>query len=173
MATFIDKEGSIFESGADVLVCPVNCTPGVMGAGLAREFVKRWPTLKALHRDRVARGTLGICTPDTVWATHDGPRVVLFPTKRDWRAPSRLGDIRFGMSAVPSLLGFQRWTRHSEDGQTYEQITRPAWCRSIAFPALGCGLGGLQWEDVRPLIVEAMAPLDITVMLYAPKEGDA
>lgn len=35
-ATFTDHPGGdIFESGADVLVCPVNCQPGVMGAGLA------------------------------------------------------------------------------------------------------------------------------------------
>lgn len=155
-ATFHDiLLGSIFDSGADVLVCPVNCIPGVMGKGLALEFAKRWPVLKRTHADRIGRGTLGVGTPDTVWATDNGPRVMLFPTKRHWCHPSRLDDIRWGLASAVAQWG----TRNT--------------ARSIAFPALGCGLGGLRWEDVRPLIVEAMAPLDITVLLYAPKEGGA
>ena len=35
---------SIFESGAEALVCPVNCV-GVMGAGLAKEFKERFPEI--------------------------------------------------------------------------------------------------------------------------------
>jgi O-acetyl-ADP-ribose deacetylase (regulator of RNase III) len=154
-ATFHDiLLGSIFDSGADVLVCPVNCVPGVMGKGLALAFAKKWPNIKALHRDRIARGTLSIGTPDTVWAGDDGPRVMLFPTKRDWREPARINDIGWGLASAVAQWG----TRNT--------------ARSIAFPALGCGLGGLARADVRPLIVEAMASLDITVMLYAPKEGE-
>jgi len=41
--------------------------------------------------------------------------------------------------------------------------------RSIALPPLGCGLGGLSWDDVRPRVEAAFAPLpDVRVMLYGP-----
>jgi len=40
---------------------------------------------------------------------------------------------------------------------------------SIAIPALGCGLGGLKWEEVRPLIIEAFEPLPaVEVLLFEP-----
>lgn len=162
MATFIDAEGSIFDSGADVLVCPVNCVPGVMGAGLALEFAKRWPHLVSSHRFAVREGFLrpgkvhSVGFKVTVWNGREfvqrGPAgaCLFFPTKDRWRNSSRIEYIRDGLACLARKL---------DPG------------RSVAIPALGCGLGGLDWRDVRPLIVEALAPLDITVMLYAPKEG--
>ena len=39
--------------------------------------------------------------------------------------------------------------------------------RSVAIPKLGCGLGGLDWNKIRPLIVEKMSSLDgINVEIY-------
>jgi len=41
--------------------------------------------------------------------------------------------------------------------------------RSVAVPPLGCGLGGLNWSDVRPLIEEAFSALpDLDVRLFEP-----
>jgi hypothetical protein len=39
---------------------------------------------------------------------------------------------------------------------------------SIALPPLGCGNGGLDWRDVRPLIEQALGDLPIDVCLFAP-----
>ena len=67
----------------------------------------------------------------------DAPRwIINFPTKRHWRGASTLADVKSGLV---DLVG---------------QVERRG-IRSIAIPALGCGLGGLRWEDVRPAIVEA------------------
>ncbi len=44
-------------------------------------------------------------------------------------------------------------------------------CRSIAIPALGCGLGELAWADVKPVLDEVAATLDaggVAVELYEP-----
>ena len=41
--------------------------------------------------------------------------------------------------------------------------------RSIAIPPLGCGLGGLDWREVRSRIEEAFASLpEVRVLLYEP-----
>ena len=157
-ATFHDiLLGSIFDSGADVLVCPVNCA-GAMGKGLALAFHQRYSLLFGTYTEKVARGLIHVHRPNLV-RVDGGQRVVLFATKRHWRSRSFLADIKSGLTFMASALG------------VLAQEGRPI--GSIAIPALGCGLGGLDWARVRPLIVEAMAPLDITVMLYAPKEGDA
>ena len=39
---------------------------------------------------------------------------------------------------------------------------------SIAMPALGCGLGGLEWSQVRPLIETHLADLPIGIEVYEP-----
>jgi hypothetical protein len=41
--------------------------------------------------------------------------------------------------------------------------------RSIAIPPLGCGFGGLDWEEVRPLILAAMEKLtEVDAWIYLP-----
>ncbi|MEM8710018.1 MAG: Appr-1-p processing protein [Planctomycetota bacterium] len=37
---------------------------------------------------------------------------------------------------------------------------------SLAIPRLATGVGGLDWEDVRPLVVEKLGALDIPVFVY-------
>jgi O-acetyl-ADP-ribose deacetylase (regulator of RNase III) len=42
--------------------------------------------------------------------------------------------------------------------------------RSVAMPPLGCGLGGLSWSEVEPLISAKLGDLpDVDVHLYAPR----
>ena len=79
------------------------------------------------------------------------PRYIInFPTKRHWRGKSRIADIRSGLKA---LIDDVRRLNIS----------------SIAVPPLGCGLGGLDWGEVRPLIEKAFSELpDARVLLYEP-----
>ena len=77
--------------------------------------------------------------------------VVNFPTKRHWKGKSRMEDIEAGLQALV------------EEVRKYD-------IHSIAIPPLGCGLGGLPWEDVRARIEEAFKDLtDARVLLYEPK----
>ena len=129
--TYTDR--SIFEIEAEAIVNPVNCV-GVSGAGLARQFAMRYPQNDRLYRQACREGRVlpgrGIITQTGL----DSPRqIVNFPTKRHWRDESRFSDISLG------LCNLRR-----------ELLRRGI--RSIALPALGVGLGGLDWRDVREII---------------------
>jgi O-acetyl-ADP-ribose deacetylase (regulator of RNase III) len=76
--------------------------------------------------------------------------VVNFPTKRHWKGNSRYEDIEAGLKALIADI-------------------RRLGIKSIAIPPLGCGLGGLDWARVRPMIEAAFAQLpDVEVVLYEP-----
>lgn len=148
-----DRIGSMFDSGADAMVCPVN---GVrtMGKGLALEFARRFPGLEDDYRRACAGAGL---VPGKIGSTgatgRDGVRrvVILLPTKYEWRNPSRLSYVYAGLGQLILFLE-----------------ARPL-IRSVAIPALGCGLGGLPWERVRPMIAAACELLPgRTFYLYPP-----
>lgn len=149
-AAFTDHPGGdIFASGADVLVNPVNCF-GVSGKGLALGFKRRFPTAQRVYQTTCREGRLALgCV---VLVDDARGRVLLFPTKNHWRDRSAIGAIRVALADM------------ARQARSWPTVG------SIAIPALGCGLGGLDWADVRPLIVEALADLPLRVMLYPPHE---
>lgn len=144
--------GNLLESSAQALVNTVNCD-GYMGKGIALQFKQAFPNnYKAYHK----ASKKGEIQPGQMFVFEEiiesGPKVIInFPTKRHWRQKSRLDDIKLGLEALVQAI-------------QEKQI------RSIAIPPLGCGLGGLKWEVVRPLIEEAFKQLpDIEVFLFEPK----
>lgn len=78
--------------------------------------------------------------------------IINFPTKRHWGEKSYLLDIEIGLTALVAKV-------------------KELEISSIAIPALGCGLGGLDWQIVKPLIINAFSVLlNVEVMLFAPKD---
>lgn len=158
--------GELFASQAQTFVNTVNCV-GVMGAGIARAFKKRFP---AMHKDYLERCKknevkLGKPYPYTnlprqqiglpSFHSQPWPSIILnFPTKDHWRSVSRLNDI---------VRGLEYLEKH------YEQwgIT------SLAVPPLGCGQGQLEWRIVGPTLYRHLNRLKIAVELYAPYETPA
>lgn len=144
------RDGNILDDDAEAVVCTVNLQ-GTMGKGLALDCAKRWHGLERAYATACEDGSLSIGTV-FAWQTGEllGPSwVVCVPTKRHWRQPSRLSDVCAGCEALA------RWI----------SLEAPA---SIAVPPLGCGLGGLEWAEVRPMIVEHLAFLSVDVHLFEP-----
>lgn len=143
--------GDLLQAETDALVNTVNCV-GVMGRGIALQFKRAFPANFDAYAAACERGEV---QPGRVLVHETGqltpPRfIVNFPTKRHWRAASRLDDIRAGLAALVEVIG-----AHG--------------IRSIALPPLGCGLGGLDWRAVRPLIEAAMAALPaVEVVVFEP-----
>jgi O-acetyl-ADP-ribose deacetylase (regulator of RNase III) len=141
--------GDLFASGCSTFVNAVNCR-GVMGAGIAAEFKRRYPAMFADYCCRCERGEVRLGRP-YLWQAPEGalPSVLNFPTKDDWREGSRLTSIADGL--VHLRRHYREWG-----------------VVSLAVPALGCGRGGLGWDDVRLLLVEYLSTFDIPVLVYAP-----
>lgn len=143
--------GDLLQANVEALVNPVNCV-GVMGRGLAAQFKIAFPENFAIYVEACARGELA---PGRMLVTRTGresnPRwIINFPTKRHWRGRSRLDDIEHGLGALVADV-------------------RRLGIRSLAVPPLGCGLGGLDWSEVRPRIERALGDLPETVVtLFLP-----
>jgi O-acetyl-ADP-ribose deacetylase (regulator of RNase III) len=142
--------GNLLLAEVDALVNTVN-TVGVMGKGVALQFKQAYPEnykayRAACERDEVVTGHM------FVWDSGQlGPRrfILNFPTKKHWRAKSKIEDIRSGLRDLVRVI-------------------RELGIGSVAIPALGCGNGGLNWNDVRPLIEESLAPLNVRAIVFAP-----
>ena len=144
-------QGDILKAEAEALVNTVNCV-GVMGRGIALQFRKAFPEnfkayKTACDAGQVQPGKMFVYDLNRIC----NPRFITnFPTKRHWKGKSRIEDIQSGLKALTEVV--------QEQG-----------IRSIAIPPLGCGLGGLNWSDVYPLIVEAFAALpEVNVLLFEP-----
>lgn len=139
------RDCDILKSPCQALVNPVNCV-GVMGAGLALEFRRKWPRMYSAYQRACREGKTQVGRV-RLYRDEYATDILLFPTKEDWRNPSKLEYIRDGLEHLASCA-------------EYWQL------RSIAMPKIGCGLGGLDFRDVRPLIYENMEHLSTTTVIY-------
>ena len=141
----IERGKTIFESTAQTLVNTINCV-GVMGKGLALEFKNRYPAMFDKYKSFCDKG---VFKPGVLWIykADDGKWVLNFPTKIDWRNPSKIEYLEEGLKKFVEI-----W---KEKGIT-----------SIAFPLLGCTNGGLDPDVVIPLMEKYLNKcegLDVTI----------
>lgn len=144
-------QGNLLEADVDALVNTVN-TVGVMGKGIALMFKERFPLnmqayAKACKAGEVVVGKMFVTATDELM----GPKwVINFPTKRHWRAPSKIEWVNEGLLDLRSFILENK-------------------LKSIAIPPLGAGNGGLDWQQVKPLIEKALGDLeDVEILVFEP-----
>jgi hypothetical protein len=116
-----------------------------MGKGIAAQFRKKYPEMFRAYRDICEKKLL---EPGKLWLWKAPDQWILnFPTKRHWRYPSKLEWIDAGLEKFVA-----------------EYETRGI--TEISFPRLGCGNGGLDWDEVRPIMEKHLAPLPITTFVH-------
>jgi O-acetyl-ADP-ribose deacetylase (regulator of RNase III) len=141
-------KGDIFADDAEALVNPVNCF-GVMGKGLALEFKKRFPkNFKAYELCCELRylNSGGIFT-----YVENGRMIINVATKYHWKYPSSIQSVSLCLREIRLSINLNE-------------------IKSIAIPALGCGLGGLSWAEVKPLIEERLGEIEnCRITVYEPE----
>lgn len=143
------RQGNVFESGCQTTVVTTN-TVGVMGKGVALEAKRRYSDVERPYKDLCKSGTHQIGHLD-MHPTTDG-WLLLFPTKQHWRNPSQLEWIEQGL----------KYLRAHTLEYPFGRI------ESLAVPPLGCGNGGLDFSQVRPLIEYYLESWPVSVVLYTP-----
>jgi len=159
-------EGDMFFSRMQTLTISVN-TVGVMGKGLASRTKYQFPDVYVVYQDLCRNKVLKMGKPylykretslDYILADEPerltnanlGTWFLLFPTKRHWKEMADIKGIEEGL----------KWlVNYKKQG-----------IKSLSIPALGCGLGWLDWGTVGPLLCNCLQDLDISVNLYLPVE---
>jgi hypothetical protein len=162
-------DGDMFFSQMQTLTISVN-TVGVMGKGLASRTKYQFPDVYVFYQDACRQKILQMGKPtlykretsvdelliDDVYPPpnlNSNKWFMLFPTKHHWKDKSDFKGIEEGLA----------WVRNN---YAQENI------KSLAMPALGCGLGKLEWSDVGPLMCKYLGDIDIPVSIYLPREQE-
>lgn len=145
------KFGDILAADAEAIVNTVNCV-GVMGKGIALQFKLKYPENYRFYKATCDQGRMimGKVLVFKNESTSNPKYIINFPTKRHWKGTSIIEDISKGLDSL------------------IKEITQLK-IKSIAIPALGSGLGGLDWQQVKSIIIDAFSSLpDVNVLLYEP-----
>ena len=145
-------QGNILESDAEVIINPVN-TVGVMGKGLALQFKKKFPKNYKIYKEACQNNAIDVGKLLLVDESNLTERkfIINFPTKKHWRNASKIEYIEEGLRDLVKII----------KANTFE---------SMAIPALGCGLGGLDWEDVKLLLEKYLRDIEtIEITVFEPK----
>ncbi len=144
-------KGNLLEADVEAVVNTVN-TVGIMGKGIALMFKERFPDnfktyKKACENNKIRIGKMFVSENRDFF----GPKwIVNFPTKTHWRVNTRLEWIEEGLEDLVRVILDKKIS-------------------SIAIPPLGCGNGGLDWSDVRPLLVMALEQVEgLDAVVYEP-----
>jgi len=120
--------------------------------GLALSLRERWPAMAKdfrhyCHTAHPKAGTLWL------WSGADGKRIVNLitqepaPSEHQRPGPARIEHVNHALRALRQLVETEK-------------------LQSLALPKLACGVGGLSWAQVRPLLREHLGLLKIPVYVY-------
>lgn len=138
------RRTDLLESTAQTLVNTVNCV-GVMGKGIAKEFKQHEPKMfdaykRICDQKLLSPGKLWLWKGENFWTLN-------FPTKIHWRNPSKIEWIEQGLEKFVA---------------SYKALG----ITEISFPRLGCGNGGLDWDEVKPIMESYLKSLSIQVYIH-------
>ena len=123
-----------------------------MGKGLALQFKQKFPTNYKIYKEACKNKTIDIGKLLLVDESNLERKkfIINFPTKKHWRNPSKIEYIEEGLKDLVRIIETQK-------------------VESMAIPALGCGLGGLEWANVRLLLEKYLSNLEgIEIIIFEP-----
>lgn len=130
MIRFIER-GDIFNiEGVDNYAHGCNCA-GAMGKGIALQFRDKFPKMYSEYKTKCSDGSF---KPGDVFDYEYGKgHIYNLGTQVTWRTKAKLEYIEQSIRMMLILA-------------TQQDVTK------IALPAIGAGLGGLKWDDVKDIL---------------------
>jgi O-acetyl-ADP-ribose deacetylase (regulator of RNase III) len=160
MGRLIEQSGNLFDSSAIAYAHGVN-TAGLMGAGIAVEFKRRWPDMYQYYK-KLCGGPLIV--GDTVvadqlrpgsmmsWETmSNNPRWIFNIASQD--RPGPYARLEWFESGLRRVLDFAK---------EFPTISL------IAMPRIGCGIGGLAWDDVKEILDFYVRFYNVDIEVFTP-----
>ena len=130
MTKLIHRSGDLFTSDAPALCHGVN-VQGVMGAGIAKAFRAKWPEMFVAYREECLSYEL---QAGEVFIWDAGDVVIYNAASQRSTGPS--ARYCWLESSIAAALD-------DADARSLDRI---------AMPLIGCGIGGLSWERVEPIL---------------------
>lgn len=145
---FQEQHLNLFEVPTEYALAHCISRDKKMGAGIARQFVKRYPDLKPtlLKQQSEVGGTL-------LYTSKDNQLIFNLITKESfYHKPTY-------QSLTQALLSLKRQAEQHR-------------IQKIAMPLIGCGLDRLSWEQVRAIILDVFGELEIEILVchYQPRK---
>lgn len=142
-----ETQGDLLGSRMQTLINTVNCQ-GVMGKGIALAFKEAYRDMFNDYSRKCKKGEVKVGFP-YLYQVSMNRKIINFPTKDSWKKNSKIEWIEQGLIFLAKHV--KQWG-----------IT------SLAIPPLGCGNGGLNWSQVKPLVYKYLEPLGIEIEIYVP-----
>jgi O-acetyl-ADP-ribose deacetylase (regulator of RNase III) len=148
-----ERSGNILNSDTEAIahgVAPFDH----FNQGLALSLREEWP---AMVRDFRHFCHLQNPKPGTawIWSGPGGKRIINLLTQE-----ASDGEKHSGLPGKASLPYVRHALKNLRDIIQKENI------KSIALPKLACGVGGLDWNEVKPLIFEYLQDCNAEILLY-------
>ena len=154
----------IYQVSGDILLSQANvighgiAANDPMSQGLALSLHQKYPSM---HKDfhhwcHVSHPKPGAAW---VWGGPDNVRVVCMITQKGG----------YGQGARPGKASLKSVRKSLK---ALAKIIKKEKFKSVALPKLATGVGGLDWDDVLPLIEDKLGGLDIPVYLYTDYHAD-
>lgn len=142
-----ERIGDLFaQEDLKALAHGCNCA-GAMGKGIAVGFKERYPQMYKLYQSFCKAGAV----PGEVFPYYDRDTdVVIYNlmTQRHWTTPATLEAIEDSIATMMTMLQDIR-------------------IKKVGMPKIGCGLGGLDWKDVLPVLESHSNGYDITIVVVS------
>ena len=142
-----ERIGDLFaQEDLKALAHGCNCA-GAMGKGIAVGFKERYPQMYKLYQSFCKAGAV----PGEVFPYYDRDTdVVIYNlmTQRHWTTPATIEAIEQSVRTMMEML---------QDIQI----------KTVGIPKIGCGLGGLDWKDVLPVLESHSNGYDITIVVVS------
>ena len=148
----VEVEGDILLSRAEAIAHGVAANDP-MNQGLAASLHENYPSM---HKDfhhwcHLQHPKLGSAW---IWSGAQGARVINLITQE-------------GGNEHGSKPGKASITSVNHALRALKKLVAKEGLASVALPRLATGVGGLQWEDVRPLVFNQLADTDANIIVYA------